>query len=819
MRAVVAIKSSSGRGTSRATRYISERDRDPQREGTGPRPLFSEREDRLSYRGADRLLNGAPGAPDKDDLIHFSVSFQQEDYERLGPTDTERKEHLREAAREAIGELKADVRAKDLCWVAGIHLNTDHPHVHVLVHKEIIDRETGKARRLARIPKQLLPSRETRADGSTRPVEGRLGGHFVAALDRQIGHAREQAGRGRRPERGHEETRGLGQWLRAEVKARSASDSWSAPARDRLSNDSETRHDRVVLGEAVEKGARREYAALVYERALAHGESFRFRVHDESVEGQVRQISETDVQRRADARGVRAADERHVPVFERRELRRQVAEHDVARHAETIEELREIRSSVLHRLQDDLVKATHEEQRAGEGARIVEQKYRSDGRELPTPFIKRETLVELQEQAINHGLAERVVKMEELRVALAREHNQPVRTDQEAARLGAQLFTARTEMKAKSGRVSHFDETCHLRRWEVGGERWSLSDLDRKLQRRGDEAKVFGAYRFHFDPRARRQAGEEAARLSGVREEVVRQIDERRGALRNEADGARRLVEVLTSIHTNERESRAREGRAMPAPEFTREEMLRVEASAEMMRDAGVLRQLRQIEKSSDGRAGATQGVAPEDNLRRWMAREIMAEVAHRESAERLDGFRERGEAQPLVVRGSDGRLTIHTLRETKPRSVVERILRPLLEKPHARETREAVQAASASYYNYLLSDHDKSRTYLQAAREITDGLRTEARLQRGSDKNRPTPTLTAKERINLEIYGERQANPQDREHYLSLARGETAERRSPGEEAVRSFARGHAGAQDINHVADRTPAHSVPSRSTARGR
>src|ERR1044072_2589911 len=132
MRAVVAIKSTGGRGVSRATRYISERDRNPEREGTRPRLLFSEREDTLTYRAADRLLSKGTGTLDKADLIHIAVSFRKEDYERPGPTDEERKGHLREVAREAMGEMMRELRAKEMRWVAGIHLNTDPPHVHIV---------------------------------------------------------------------------------------------------------------------------------------------------------------------------------------------------------------------------------------------------------------------------------------------------------------------------------------------------------------------------------------------------------------------------------------------------------------------------------------------------------------------------------------------------------------------------------------------------------------------------------------------------------------------------------------------------------------
>ena len=78
------ISTGGGGGVSRATRYIAEREKDPTREGPGPRPLFSEDRDGLTYRKADRILDPVEGQPEKDDLMHLSVSFQEEDFEKLG---------------------------------------------------------------------------------------------------------------------------------------------------------------------------------------------------------------------------------------------------------------------------------------------------------------------------------------------------------------------------------------------------------------------------------------------------------------------------------------------------------------------------------------------------------------------------------------------------------------------------------------------------------------------------------------------------------------------------------------------------------------
>src|SRR5689334_25276920 len=56
-------------------------------------------------------------------------------------------------AREAIAEMRTELRAREMRWVAGIHLNTDNPHLHILISKEIKDLVTDKPRRMGRIPR------------------------------------------------------------------------------------------------------------------------------------------------------------------------------------------------------------------------------------------------------------------------------------------------------------------------------------------------------------------------------------------------------------------------------------------------------------------------------------------------------------------------------------------------------------------------------------------------------------------------------------------------------------------------------------------
>src|SRR5215510_10928758 len=112
------ISTGGGSGVSRATRYIAERDKDPNREGPGARPLFNEDRDDLTYRHADRLLDPETGQPQKDDLLHLSVSFTEEDFDQLGKDEKERQQALREVIREGMRGMAEELNAERLTWVA-----------------------------------------------------------------------------------------------------------------------------------------------------------------------------------------------------------------------------------------------------------------------------------------------------------------------------------------------------------------------------------------------------------------------------------------------------------------------------------------------------------------------------------------------------------------------------------------------------------------------------------------------------------------------------------------------------------------------------
>src|SRR6266540_2420320 len=201
MRVVVSVKPTPGGGqASQAARYIAHSERYEPREGKEPRALFSAKEDSLSFWKAERVLTEGR-TPAKDEVIHITVSFREEDFERLGHDEPSRQQALREVSREAIPQIAGELQAGDLRWVAGIHRNTDYPHLHLLFHRSYLDRETGHEKWLRRLPEEMLAHRTGGENGAEKIHPGSFIQAFESALDhaqeraRQTGQTREQTER------------------------------------------------------------------------------------------------------------------------------------------------------------------------------------------------------------------------------------------------------------------------------------------------------------------------------------------------------------------------------------------------------------------------------------------------------------------------------------------------------------------------------------------------------------------------------------------------------------------------------------------------
>src|SRR6266496_3377448 len=187
-RTIVAIKpSSSSTGASSVTRYIAESKLDPEKEHLKekePRPLFSAERDGLSFQQADEILGQGKGwLPQKEDVIHLVISLESESFEQLGGTHEERIQAFKDIIRDAAGEIEKEVNVYELRFVAGIHLNTDNPHVHLAISRQGIDRSTHEPNHIDHLPRTLLPHNEKKPEGEKEFKEGLIARSVNRGID------------------------------------------------------------------------------------------------------------------------------------------------------------------------------------------------------------------------------------------------------------------------------------------------------------------------------------------------------------------------------------------------------------------------------------------------------------------------------------------------------------------------------------------------------------------------------------------------------------------------------------------------------------
>ena len=525
--------------------------------------------------------------------------------------------------------------------------------------------------------------------------------------------------------------------------------SWNADASVHEDNN---RAYRIALGRHLEFSTRLAFAEIWHERAVKYGDTYRFNVVDQTT-SEERKISELDVHRRASARAQRI-DSRD------RAVREDAYETDLSSHRETLDQLTEAREAKIAALGKDVGSLRGTLSKVEQG---LTRHQTPSGKSL-TPLISRQTLSELENTAIKLNLAEKVTELEKLRTALAREHKAPDRTDDEAATLVAQVNVARADFMTRSTRLENFEASVHLTPYEVHGERWSLAALDKQVSRRREDAKVVpqraarldlrSLARLNYSSEARQQAGAEVEHLTFIRSEVVRQIEQRRAPLVADRELSSEMLANLEKAYSSEQRTRAKDSGDMPEPRYEHYQLRALEASAETLRDPILLREVHDWEKNASRNDPATSWEG------RAVAREIMSGLAAEEAKERLQHFLESRKVASLNL----GNHRTGTLREVEARTLTEYLARAIESNAH-RDYRHTITSAAHEHHARLVKDFGKASNYHEAARELAAEAQTR------------DAQFTDKEKINLEIYAERQNDAGERERYLEAARGESHSR------------------------------------------
>ncbi|HMV48695.1 MAG TPA: relaxase MobL [Blastocatellia bacterium] len=706
MKVIVVIKAGmGGSGASQAARYVATRARDEAREGSASRPLFSERAADLNHTQANHWL-GEGRAPSTDDVLHLVISFhREEDFLALGADEENRLEGVRRTTRATMEELAHALNARELRWVAGLHRNTDNPHVHLLIQRYYRERQIGQAKRLKTLPPEWRVHWEKTPDKTRVTHPGLFSQTFEKHL---VQHLRQL-----------EQT----QHTRNEQELRA----------------------RIALGQALMATERIQLGQEQLRRMESFGAWRRYRIID--AEGRSHWLSEADVQWRPTT-------------------------PSTSPHDSIVQKLRAARFAEHSRLESQLDAARLTSQPVLAAAQSIAERYAKDKKPLPVPLLARADLAHLQQRALARNDAEPLRRLEAMRVSLAAEKHEPTRTEAEMARLRAQLFVARSGLTVEEQSAARFAATKHLRQWHASqGEqtiKQSLAQLEAARLYAVDQAKFIGARHLHWDAGQRARAHQQADALLQQRAEVLQQMEAERARLAAEVARRSETIKVLEEIYAEEKSRYEAQGRPLPAPRFTEQEMRELDAHAARRHDANFYRTLHALERDYDRHNQRNEKESVRERFRRASVREIMAELEVHESAERIERFQEK-RSQWMVVTHEDAAagITLARLSDVEPRAPIEHLFQPLLTRT---AKYQAVASAVSAWQQRLQEQHEQNQTahiYLSAtARQSADEFR-----QHYPGQPLPAPHFTARELHQLEMHIQKESDPARREQYAQMYR------------------------------------------------
>jgi MobL relaxases len=734
MKVITVIKRGvGGSGISQATRYVSRRARDESHEGREPRKLFSESEDKLGLHRANRVL-GDGGDPKTDDILHLVISFENEDdFNRLGRDEESRQQVVRETTRNTMKKVADELNAGNLHWVAGIHRNTDNPHVHLLIHREYTDRESQRIQRLKTLPKAMRVSWERTGDGKRMINPGGFSRAFEASLEQNIERAKQVDQQRYQYE--------------------------SANARNE-------REERLILGRSMIAEEKIERLTKMRDDAIKYGEHYRYEFTNG--QGRGRGFSEHDIHQRAWARAFQAMveSESNLTPEARRQMREEVIADEFRRHEELVRKHRATRATDLMNIEMRLERAIEASHHLIEKASTVRSHYEAAGRPAPIPILSREKLAGLQDRAIERGDRDRIQSLEAIRTILASEHSSPTRTDSEVGRLRAQLFRAQSTLIVEQESAVRFEETKHMLRFSSAGEggvKRSLAGIERMLTYEKDQAKFVGSRYLHWDDTRRSEAQVRVENLSRQRELLLDRIEDERAEMLNQSAHKAEIVTTLYEIFSKEEQRYRGEGRELPEPYFSVNDLKELDTAASRLHDPAVYRSLAELERDFDARTDQQEQVSVAQRAGRARARAILAEISLRESELNLDRFNERRELIDVIT-NDDGRreITIARLADVERRSPLEHLFRP--SNTHDNRHRD-VAAAVEAYGERLIEQQQKaSANYTFLIDEARANEEEFTHLH--PERSLPHPRFTPWEISKLELHAAKEPDPSLRARY-----------------------------------------------------
>lgn len=532
MRVIVSVqaKRSSSRGL---VHYIAHSKTDPIKEPK-TREIFNQYSEDSTVEKANGLLQTGISRkrPGNEELHHIVISIKPEDYNRLGINEKEKKTSLKQLIRHTMKTLQESIGAEKLSWAAGIHRNTNNPHIHIAIQKEFFDKDLER-KSLRKIPTSLLPHYEK--EGEQKHFKrGILIEETTKKLDEIILDREKLQQIPRKGEDRENRTRDQEQQIESKLKAR-------------IEKESDILASAILAKFYLEK-TKKNLRSLE-----EHGDKRRFKIFD-NITGEKRKMSLFDLGRRAE----RTADQKVqsnkiVDPVKKDETRNALVTIEIQKNADGIKRIKTILRHLLIKENLEVNARKNDYAKIRPLADKIRQTYRTDNTKLPTPNLSPEELEMLQTASLNAKDIRTANYFERVRKELADTRQIPTRTNDQISRLKAKRAISNLRVRLFENQSQNFEQSKRNFPVQMKGEKWTLAKADSfieyRLQR---ERKLIGKIEKAFNKMGFGSSPKNELKLVEIKTTIAEMLDEKSKKLASDLKSERSTLKTLSKFYADD---------------------------------------------------------------------------------------------------------------------------------------------------------------------------------------------------------------------------------------------------------------------------
>lgn len=777
---IISIKSSASGGSSRGlVHYLAHSKLDKTKEEVENREFFNESENGLDVKRANQHLSLTGTKPNPEELLHLVIAPGKEEIESVGDDLKTRKEALESIVRATVDQLKKEIKAKKIKWIAVAHFNTDHPHAHLAVQKEFINQK-GQIEDL-RITRQMLHYNETGENGEKKLHKGGL---ILAAENKltEIAAAREKT---RENIIQTEADKNVG---KSKIEDKNQLQIPSQPIT--IPNY----HERRVLAEEMLVAAEVTRRERNIENLIEHGDKKRFKIKDEESEN-MHHVSLFDIERKIEIVSRQKAWVLHPKnPAKRAESISLLAEEERAKHLPVITQLEIIRRHVLGFENRHLNNAEEKHTRLHNQKLLIEKKYERQNLAIPIPIFTPDELQPLQMEAIRERNIEKILLLENIRHINALELKRPSRRDEDLQEFLATKIVAALKLEGAEKRLADFSKTKDFVKVKIGNSFWSLSLLEQHKNQNASKngfLKQIKANTLGLIFRPENEISkQEKLEYPVLHKQISDALEEMHKGRRDEIEKQREFNQTLSKIFNAE----TNQNKISVAPTFSAFELAEIE---DLAQSAGRVdfyeKALNWQETFLLEKSAATQNKLTNKNQSvplqsekqkqvsetvekiigefisaRVAARVVIANTKVAEAEENIN----RSNRHKMFIKhrlkdaetGAEREVSLQDVEPKKPYHLLDRILLQVFESKEQKHERELVRQAANTKEKILMMDLQNNKARLSRL----ESQKNEFQTKYGS-KSEAAPVFTPKEIAALEARKYQTTDKQEAEQLAKI--------------------------------------------------